>query len=375
MVDYEELKELYSNRVISQLSGNPKKIYRNALVGIFVTSLMVGDAKKKQDEFVGNIQFCKSVLENPKSYLNVTQLKKVDEIVQESLQNIFVKNPTLKKTADTIIEIMREAIKYKLHGDRYLLKFKDLDHLMDLNKLFSHIQKNANPNLSYHHWIEFDLENGLIPTFPDFITYADLISLWNIFLDKRLEFVNKKAFNQDLRELRQINSELHALFISSYIQGVTFVESYLYYVFYNIQKSKYPLNSEKAKGFINSTQPDDNQIINKLIISEFGNEHNKNQIADIKTLHKKYDSINKNRNRFIHASAFEENNISHLLPLINSKYGDLPNVLETCTNLVLEIEKLLPLDIKILFWWDSVDHPSYANEKKGNFVKRTDISI
>ncbi|WP_018395838.1 hypothetical protein [Bacillus sp. 37MA] len=392
MINYQELKDLYSNKFISRLSRNPRKIYRNCLVGMFVTSLMIGDEQKKQKEFLINMNFCKDILNNPKGFLLDEQLQRVDELVQSSLKNIFVKNPSTKKTEDTIIELMRKAIDYKLKETRYLLKFEDLDHVMDLKSLFSRIQKNSNPNMSYHHWIEFDLKAGLVPSFPDFITYADLVSLWNmfldkrealineqvfnkVFLDKREALINEQVFNKDPKKVRLLNSELHALYISSWIQGVTFVESYLYYVFYNIQKGKYPLKSEKAQGYIKSTLPDDNQIIDKLIISEFSTEQNKDDIAHIKSLHKKYIDINKTRNRFIHASAFEENNSSHLLPLIDSKYGDLPTVLETCTNLVLEIEKLLPSDLKILFWWEAVDHPIYKDFEKGNFVKRTDISI
>lgn len=375
MINYQELKKLYSNKYISRLSGNPKKIYRNALVGMFVTSIMFGNEQKKQKEFLDNIDFCKNLLNNPKDFLLDEQLQMVDEFVQSSLKNIFMKNPSTNKTAETIINLMRKAIDYKLNATRYLLKFEDLDHVMDLKSFFSRMQKNSNPNMSYHHWIEYDLKAGFVPSFPDFITYADLVSLWNMFLDKRVALIKEQAFNNYPKKARLLNSELHALHISSWIQGVTFVESYLYYVFYNIQKGNYPLKSKKAQGYIKSTLPDDNQIIDKLLISEFSTDQNKDNIAHIKSLHKEYKDINNTRNRFIHASAFEENNRSHLLPLIDSKYEDLPHVLETCTKLVLEIEKLLPLDLKILFWWDAVDHPIYKDFEKGNFVKRTDISI
>ncbi|KAB2329432.1 hypothetical protein [Bacillus mesophilum] len=378
MINYQVLKVLYSSKSISRLSGNPKKSYKNGLVMIFVASLMVGNEQKKQHTLLENMQFCEGILAFPKLYLAEEHSKEIEKIVQGQLKNLFVKDPSTKKTADTIIELMRKAIDHKLKGKRYLLKFEELDRIIDLKLLFSHIQKNFNPNMSNHHWIEFDLKQGLVPSFPDFLTYANLVSLWNMFLDKQEELKIEQieqVFNKDMKKLRLLNSELQALFISSWIQGVTFVESYIYYVFYNIQKGEYPLKTEKAKGFIKSQLPDDNQIIDKLIIPEFKTEHNKSDIANIKKLHKSYKTLNQTRNRLIHASAFEESDSSHLLPLINSNYNDLPSVLETCTDLVLAIEKVLPSDLKMLFWWDAMDHPIYKDLEKGNFVKRDDISI
>lgn len=338
MIDYDELRDLYSNKSLSRLSGNPKKIYRNGLVAMFVTSLMIGNEQKKKNEFIDNINFCKDILSNPKNYLLDKQLEKVNNFVQDSLNNIHVKNPDNKKTQDSIIDLMRMAIDYGLKDTRYLLKIKDLDHLIDLKKFFEGILKNTNPNLSYHHWIEFNLKTGLIPTFPEFITYADLVSLWNMFLDKKKSLNVELLKNNDNLKIRTINTEVHALFISAWIQGITFTESYLYYIFYNIQKGNYNIQSDKAKGYIKANMPDDNQIIDNIILSEFSNEENKNNVKHIKTLHKQYKEFNTTRNKFIHASAFEENQRSNLFPLINSKYKELHGTLETCTNLVLETD-------------------------------------
>jgi hypothetical protein len=47
--------------------------------------------------------------------------------------------------------------------------------------------------------------------------------------------------------------------------------------------------------------------------------------------------------------------------------------LKICTDLVIEIEKTLPSDLKISFWWNSLEHLNYEENKRGNFIKRTDI--
>lgn len=79
---------------------------------------------------------------------------------------------------------------------------------------------------------------------------------------------------------------------------MTFTESYLYYIFYNINKGAYSLKFQKAKGYIKANKPDDNQQ-------------------------------------------------SHLLPLISNRSEQLINALEVCTNLVKAIDNLLPSELKI----------------------------
>lgn len=373
LVNYEELDYLFSRNAISKLSKNPKKIYKNGLVAMFITALMVGDFNKKKKEYADNIGFCHSVLDNPRIFQNVETFKVVDDMVQAKLQLVFVKNPKSDATINKIIEMMREIIKANLNGDRYLLTFEELEHLLDVKALLNLLFRNSNPNISHHHWIEFDLERSIVHTFPDFITYADLISLWNIYIDKRELLHQQKGLQSDRILIRVIDSEIHALHISLWTQAVTVVESYLYYIFYNIKMSNYPLNSTKAQGFINVAKPDDNQILDSLILPEFSSQENEGNISIIKQLHQQYKSINNIRNRFIHASAFDDNKQSHLLPLVTSNSSKLLNALELCTDLVLEIEKILPTNLKILFWWDSMQHPNYKKYIKGNYINRTDI--
>jgi hypothetical protein len=374
-IDYGQLKYLYSRQAISKLSGLPKKTYKQGLVAMFVTSLISGNTQFKRREFLDNMELCQDILGNPKIFRNEENEKEAKDMVQSSLEKVYVKNPSESTTMDDIIKLMRKAIEEKVKGNRYLVKYEDLDELIDVKLFFEKIYKNPNPNISPHHWLEFDIEMGLAQTFPEFLTYAHLVSLWNIYVDKNMTLKEEMIHQRDNIKIRTVHSEIHALHTSLWVQAVTFVESYLYYVFFNVNKGDYTLNSEKARNFIKVSKPDDNQIINSLIISEFSNGDNRNHIAKIKRLHKQYKNINDVRNRFIHASAFEDNENSHLLPLISSNSSELIKALELCIELVLEIENVLPSDLKILFWWDRVDHPNYKDYIKGNFIKREDIIL
>lgn len=284
-VNYEELAHLYSRNAINKLSKNPKKEYKNGLVAIFVSSFMVGDYGRRVFEYNGNIAHCKDVLKNPRAYLNEETVKRTEEIVQIGLRQIFVKNPNSEETKNNIISLMRKIIEYQLDDARYLMLYDELNDLLDVVPLVRKLWRNPNPNLSNHHWFELDIEKGLVHTFPEFIVYGNLTSLWNMYLDKANEVVRQAALPVNRKEKRRLENELQALQFSLWIQAVTFTESYLYYVFYNVQKSNYPLSSNKAKDFINKEKPEDDQIVKQLILTEFNNEDNKEQIKVIKELH------------------------------------------------------------------------------------------
>jgi hypothetical protein len=373
-VNYEDLEYLYSRGALLKLSKNPKKVYKNGLVAIFVTSFIVGDYNRKRKEYTDNLNFCKALLKKPRDYEHEEAVNQTNQMVQSSLSRLFVKNPTSEETKNKIIELMREIIKSHLNGQRYLMTYDDLNNLLDVIPLMKKLYMNTNPNISHHNWFELDLEKGLIHTFPEFITYGHLTSLWNMYVDKKKE-IEKQYKQQSIDRLavRTLSSEQHALHFSLWIQAVTFAESYLYYIFYNVQKSNYPLKSEAAKKFINTERPEDDHIIKSLILPEFSSEENKDQIRIIKKLHTEYSKINKVRNRLIHASAFVDSEHAHLLPLISSTQDELINALEVSRNLVLEIEKILPENLIILHWWVAMKHPDFKNFEKGSFVTRTDI--
>jgi len=134
-VDFEELDYLFSRKAISKLSNNPKKVYKNGLLAIFITALNVGNLNMKKVNYDGNIKFCHSVLDNPRNFIKVEFSNAVEDMIQEKLQLVFVKNPNSDTIVNKIIEMMREIIKANLDATRYLLTYDDLEDLLDVKSL------------------------------------------------------------------------------------------------------------------------------------------------------------------------------------------------------------------------------------------------
>jgi hypothetical protein len=166
---------------------------------------------------------------------------------------------------------------------------------------------------------------------------------------------------------------MQALMNSLSVQCITFTESYLYYVYYNVKEGNFKLQSDKAKKFIKkSDQPNDEEIIDNLIKPEF--------LQDLVTVEEKFlelyagfKKMNSKRNRLIHASAFADEKKSHLIPLISMSSEELVDTLDLCVSFVLEIEKILPESLKLLFWWGSMKHPDFKEYEEGNYITRRDI--
>ena len=49
------------------------------------------------------------------------------------------------------------------------------------------------------------------------------------------------------------------------------------------------------------------------------------------------------------------------------------NALEVSRNLVVEVEKILPNKLKILYWWGAMEHPKFKEFERVTFITRTDI--
>lgn len=383
-MNIKDLEYLFSRDALSKLSKNPKKIYKNYLGLIFTATLNKITVSERKDIYNGLQYICFDILRDYKNYTESSLVESTGKLLRIELNTNFIKNADKDSTIDIIISFMRKVIKSRLEGERYLTNLKELNGLISVKAYLRNYYNNSNKNLEHHHWIEFDLEKGLIHTFPEFITYAHLVSLWNIFLEKRSKLIEYREQHQkilaqdiiydvDIRlEIRAIESQMQALINSLIVQGITFIESYLYYIYYNVKSGNYKLKSDKAKKFIKvSDQPNDEDIFTDLIKPEYLNE----VVAESKILmlYTNFKEINKIRNRLIHASAFSSNKKSHLIPLISIGTEELIYTLELCTSFLLEIENVLPEELKILFWWNSMEHPNFNEYKPGNYIKRTDI--
>jgi uncharacterized protein with HEPN domain len=256
----------------------------------------------------------------------------------------------------------------KKHG-KYITTISNLEEIMDLIKLYEGTHLNVQP----HHWVNIDLINGMIVTVPEFLTYVDLINNWNMFIDKYKKYnlaiasdvVTPLIERQNKIENRRLGYEIDTLMRTLCISSVTFVESYLYYIFFNLKQINYELSNGSAKNFLQNKKVEDDEIIERLILKEFIT----NPSSEFKTLLKEYKEINKVRNRLIHTSAFETDaKTSELLPLLTITIKQLINTLETCIRIVEIIESSLPEELKILGWWERVTHPKFKTFEKGDIT-------
>lgn len=98
--------------------------------------------------FFSQIYFCKGVLENPKDYLDERPQKQYEAQVQDALCSFYIRNSYIE-TKNMIIELVRNVIEQHLSGERYLIKAKDLDNLMDLKSFLKFIYKILVPTIGY----------------------------------------------------------------------------------------------------------------------------------------------------------------------------------------------------------------------------------
>ncbi|BDG44795.1 hypothetical protein [Saccharococcus caldoxylosilyticus] len=320
---------------------------------------------KGQEE---NFEWVYSIKREPQKFKNQKVLDYLKGTVEKSLKDNFFHNYNDYQTIDNIIKFFRELVsETKKHGT-FLVNVSEVQKLLDVKKLYEATHKN----IQLHHWIEFNLFDGMILTVPEFFAYTDIVNNWNILVDKIEQYKSAMADDsvpfierKNNIENRRIRYEISSLSRILWVSSVTFVESYLYYLFYNLKQINYQPNSESGKSILQLQKVEDEEIIKSLVLPEFI----KNKNNELDRLIKKYIEINKIRNRFIHPSAFHSSsNLSELLPLLTTTVNQVINTLEVCTKLVKMIDDYLPENLKILVWWDRVSHPVFKEYKKGDIT-------
>lgn len=363
---YETLKQLYSRNTLSQLSGTPKKFYK-----LNLTLLTFELLKGIKSNYIYFITQCNSILFNPKGFTDENEYSNFNKYYINEINDFIPRDKNQDNFINDIIQLSREIFEELSHNKKVLLRVSELQHTFNVVKYFRKIFKDVdNNNLKPHVWIDLDLTRGITPTYPELLTYGDLINLWGIYLDKIKQLDD--YMDSYTQQYKQINYDLQTLSKHLNISAITFVESYLYHIFYDVKESNYLVRNDSIKRFLTNIKVEDEQIIKQLIIPEFC-YNNTEKTEEINRLFKIYEDLNKKRNRFIHVSAFEQNGKSHLLPLLDIDHQEIIRTLEVCTDLVIAIESILPSDFKLLFWWEIITHPDYKNEKKGNYILREGI--
>ncbi|WP_102336364.1 hypothetical protein [Salimicrobium jeotgali] len=359
----EKFEILLSGKTMKKLSGKPKKCYKYALTAVFINMTSNRQLTKGQEE---NLAMVYDIKKNPKLYNNDAILKQIQRTVENSLKNIFVYNYDDYNTIGEIIDFFREIVKNTKKNGTFLIKASDLNKLLDVNKFYSKTHQHIQP----HHWIDTDIIRGFILTVPDFFTYSDIINNWNILLDK-LNELRSRSFDIDTplievlnhNDNRRLKYQIDTLSRTLWVAGVTFTESYLYYLFFNLKQIKYEAETEAAEKMLKNQKVEDEEIIKQIIVPEFIQEdHNLNRLL------KEYKRINDIRNRFIHPSAFPTEESSELLPLITITVEEMAEALDTCVSLAKLIDSYLPDEYKVLIWWDRIKHPKFNEYAKGDMV-------
>lgn len=362
----EELDKLLSGKTMKKLSGIPKKCYKYSLVAVFINYCFSKNLTRGQEE---NYVIVRDIKENPVHYNNPKILGFFKGKVEESLKQSHFHHYEEYETIDKIIVFFREVISTTKKEGTCLINVSEAEELFNVKEVF----RSSHPNIKPHHWLDVDFINGMTITVPEFFTYADVINTWNILIDK-LELYND-ALKKDLAiplierrnkiENRRLKYEIDTLSRTLWVASITFVESYLYFLFYNLKQGNYQATSDKAKSILQLQKVEDDEIIKRLIIPEFIKGTN----VELNKLIKGFSSKNEVRNRFIHPSAFRNNsNTPELLPLLTINVEEVIDTLNICTKLVTTIDSNLPDEHKILIWWDRVTHPNYSEYKKGEIT-------
>ncbi|MEZ7172974.1 hypothetical protein [Sporosarcina sp. OR05] len=370
-MNYKEIKELYSRATLKRLSRIPKKFYKLNLT--LLTFEMLRGIRFESVYFL--INECRNILLFPMEYTDQNEFLSFKSACLTKINDLIPDGKEQEDFINEVIQLTRKIFEQSSQNKKVLLRVSELEQTFKVGNYFRKVFRNVEDNnLRPHVWVDIDLSRGITPTYPDLLTYGDLINLWGMYLDKikqEKDYSNK--FNEPYNRIhKQLNYDLLTLRKYLNISAITFVEAYLYHVFYDVKKSNYSLETESVRRFMENMKVEDEQVIKQLIIPEFCHDNEENT-KEISRLFEEYDDLNKKRNRFIHASAFDQNGESHLLPLLNIGHEEIIQALNICTDLVRAVENILPSELKILFWWGTITHPDYTNEEKGNFIIRKGV--
>lgn len=375
----EELSEIYSRKSFDSLSSTPKKIYKSVLVEIFSNRLLPEYHPWKEKKLRENLMLLKDIKSNPKRYKNEEIYNQYFKKVSSISIKLGLRNRHSTEFENKIIAFMRDLLtKIRTEG-RGLVTFKDISIFIELDKIFKDVYGSPHIKILPHHWIEFDITRGLIPTYPDFIVYGQQLYLWNVYMDKYQEYLRLKERGSLVSvDIKNVKYELDSLHTSLIVKSVTFVEAYLYFLYFNLSKSEVELRTEQAKGLLKvQRNVQDTDVIEKIVIGEYHQEVSDLELKKFKIKFQEYKRIVNVRDRLIHASAFEKSKDNHLIYLVTGNDEELRRILNFNTNFVLEIEKCLPETVKSLFWWEleNIQHPDYLNDQKGSLAVEQGFSV
>lgn len=356
------LHELIKTESVRSLSSKGKKYYKLLICDLCHNALTAGIFNLTASFISAKLIYEKNIVGDERLQVEDKEFIRVQNDVLNKLSRDKFIFPSKDSQLDLIIAFFRKYIINLIDKKQTLYNISELENIIDVITLMG----RRGYKLKRHHLVEISGEMGMIPTFPEFFNYQDLINLWN-------DLIHKIEMDKDiLLKIQQgdpvINSGdprrgLYYSITSSYrtlnILAVNFVESYLYYYFYNIKSSnKYPANKLMK---LKERKISDKQIVNDLIFTE--NPSIKEKLFDTFI---EYEKVVNLRDRFVHTSVFidSNNNVPQLQPLINITFDETVNNLQSCINFILQLEDALEEDEKLLFWFEIFEQPDFTKKTK-----------
>lgn len=348
----DELIDLCSSEKIREFRSYPKKVYKHYLAGILNDILFENSINKSL-----NYHQALFMSMTPQSHPNSEgpgYIKIKKNIVTKLENNNFI-TPERDSQLDLVIAFLRQYLNELKGNDKTLYLVSDFTKIVRVKRYF---WENQGLILQNHHWLDITLTKPVTPTFPEFFNYQDLINLWNDYIYKYNDYkkILEENGSENSPKFRELNYSIKGSERTLIVLATNFVESYLYYYFYNIKSSgKFSGNKVmNIKGYIQDTQ-----IVEDLIFEEHEDLRNDENIQDLYVIFKETLKV---RDRFVHTSAFVDgsNKIAELQPLLNINRDNVIKYLQNSIDLVSRVDSMLPEDEKILFWWERFENPIFS---------------
>ncbi|MGM1048119.1 MAG: hypothetical protein ACQEXX_18530 [Bacillota bacterium] len=344
-----EVTDMISRKEISMLSGKQKQAYKWTLCALIINILK---GKNMQHGQIQNFKIAKRIHKIPRKIgITDTDLKFLRDQVINSLKINNFKKPYSEETPDRLISFLREILKDMTKSNRTMIPAYEVDNIFDIEKTYHPLGMAVRK----FHWFDFDFNRGLIPTYPTLIIFSDLKIHWNTYVEKYLSLIERDskiihAFERTAFETNEKTREerisLSGLQRTLLFTAVTFVESYLFDIFYNMNEIEFP-NKRKFQNILRNKKINDKQIIEDIL---FKLETNlPERISDSYTLHKELIKI---RDSYVHVSQFADNNgTTRMQNIMYFTHSQLAQYLNNSIQMVLNIEDSLPSELHLLFWW------------------------
>lgn len=356
--------EIISNVTIRKFSGDTKVIYRLLIANFFCSSFTSDFERFNYAK--GNLERLYFSLKNN----NVHQLDK-DELKDIKLNctmylhlrcklNVMVFDKSLDENYVNEEQLNSSVVFFRKYAEDYTNSKKTLYRYSNVKEFWKieRFYEKPNTKLLPHHWIEIKPFNYPYPilTFPEYFAYQDLINLWNDTLAKHNE-TEELGFRYNDSKSRETRYSYFSSLRTCLTLGVHFIETYLYYLYYNMKSNPIFKNNAiiKRKDIRKIT---DKTIIEKLIFEEFPDLK-----SNLNSFYKKYKETLEFRDAFVHMSAFTEDksDLSRMQRLININIDMITGYLQNGIDMIINIEEGIQ-ENKILFWWDRVESPNFINK-------------